>query len=192
MAINITETGLAGLLIVEPRRMSDSRGFFYESFQQEHYVDAGISDCFVQDNLSRSVQGVLRGLHYQVKHPQAQLLTVVRGTIFDVVVDMRPNSETFGKWLGIELSDCSNRQLYMAPGFAHGFCVLSEVADLHYKVSRFYDPKDEAGLLWSDADVGISWPIENPILSPRDAAYPTLREITDDRFPSFSGDSGNL
>ena len=151
----VKDTGLAGLLLIEPACFRDERGFFLESFQAERYREHGISDNFVQDNHSRSRRNVLRGIHFQVKHPQAQVVTVVRGRIFDVAVDLRPSSPTFARWYGVELSDEGPRQLYMAPGFGHGFCVLSELADLHYKVSRLYDPADEGGLIWNDSEIGI-------------------------------------
>src|SRR5262249_27774983 len=147
--MRLVETGISGLLLIEPRCFRDARGFFLESFQAQRYRDAGIADRFVQDNHSRSVKGVLRGLHFTVKRPQAQIVTVMRGRIFDAAVDLRPGSKTFGRWFGAELSDEGPRQLYMAPGLAHGFCVLSEFADLHYKVTELYDASDEGGLLWS-------------------------------------------
>jgi dTDP-4-dehydrorhamnose 3,5-epimerase len=181
--MQIVETGLAGLLLIEPRMFRDERGFFLESFHEPRYRQAGIADTFVQDNHSRSVKGVLRGLHFTVKRPQAQIVTVMRGKIFDVAVDLRKSSSTFGRWFGAELSDDGPRQLYMAPGFAHGFCVLSEFADLHYKASRVYDSADEGGLLWDDPDVGIRWPIDNPVVSGRDAAYPRLRELASSQLP---------
>jgi dTDP-4-dehydrorhamnose 3,5-epimerase len=177
MFMRVVPTDLAGLLLIEPRCFRDERGFFLESFQAERYRDSGISNAFVQDNHSRSRQGVLRGLHFQIKHPQAQIVTVIRGCIFDVAVDLRHWSPTFGKWCGTPLSDEGPRQLYMAPGFAHGFCVLSDFADLHYKVSRLYDHTDEGGLIWSDSDVGIRWPIHAPMVSERDGSYPRLREL---------------
>lgn len=170
-------TPLAGLLLIEPRCFRDDRGFFLESFQAERYRANGIEDSFLQDNHSRSAIGVLRGLHFQVKRPQAQIVTVIRGAIFDVAVDLRSNSATFGRWYGVELSDDGPRQVYMAPGFAHGFCVLSEFADLHYKVSELYDPDDEGGVVWNDSDIGIRWPIEAPVVSQRDSAYPRLGEL---------------
>jgi dTDP-4-dehydrorhamnose 3,5-epimerase len=181
--VKVQETNLKGLLLVEPDCFRDERGHFFESFQRERYAGASIADDFVQDNLSRSTRGVLRGLHFQVAHPQAQIVTVVRGRIFDVAVDLRTGSATFGRWFGTELSEETSRQLYMPPGFAHGFYVLSEVADLHYKVSRFFDPADEGGLRWNDPDLGIEWPTENPLLSPRDADYPRLFEIPRERLP---------
>jgi len=181
--MNIKPTPLEGLLLIEPRCFQDERGFFLETFQSARYREAGISEQFVQDNQSRSAKGVLRGLHFQVKHPQAQIVTVMRGRVFDVGVDLRPASSTFGQWFGVELSDTGLRQLYMAPGFAHGFCVLSDWADLHYKVSRFYDHADEGGLLWSDPDVGIQWPTEAPLVTARDAAYPRIRDLSQAQLP---------
>ena len=181
--MNITPTPLEGLLLIEPRCFQDERGFFLESYQSERYRDSGILDQFMQDNQSRSTKGVLRGLHFQVKRPQAQIVTVMRGRVFDVAVDLRPASPTFGQWFGVELSDAGPRQLYMAPGFAHGFCVLSDWADLHYKASRLYDPHDEGGLLWNDPDVGIQWPTEAPHVTPRDAAYPRIRDLSRAQLP---------
>jgi len=174
----ITQTPLTGLLVIEPRSFQDDRGFFLETYQKTRYHKAGILDEFVQDNQSRSKKGALRGMHFQIKRPQAQLLTVLRGHIYDVCVDVRQASSTFGKWFGIELSDIGPRQIYMAPGFAHGFCVLSEWADLHYKVSREYDANDEGGLLWCDPDVGIQWPVSEPLVTSRDAAYPLLKDMS--------------
>ncbi len=181
--MQIKETGLAGLLLIEPERFRDERGFFLESFQHDRYRTAGIADTFVQDNHSRSSRGVLRGLHFQVKHPQAQIVTVMHGRIFDVAVDLRRQSPTFGQWFGVELSDDRRCQVYMAPGFAHGYYVLSDVADLHYKVSRYYESSDEGGLLWNDPDVGIRWPVETPLISERDSTYPKLRELTPTNLP---------
>jgi dTDP-4-dehydrorhamnose 3,5-epimerase len=176
--MRVVNTELRGALIIEPRCFGDERGFFLESFQSLRYREAGIVQEFVQDNHSRSAKGVLRGLHFAIKHPQAQIVTVIRGKIFDVIVDLRRSSTTFGRWFGAELSDEGpRRQIYMAPGFAHGFCVLSEIADVHYKVSRFYDHTDEGGILWKDPQIGIRWPIANPIVSARDSAYPTLRQL---------------
>lgn len=175
--MKVEKTKLAGLLVIEPKCFGDERGFFLESYQHDRYRDAGITDDFVQDNHSRSVGGVLRGIHFQVQRPQAQIVTVMHGRIFDVAVDLRQNSKTFKQWFGVELSDRGPRQIYMAPGFAHGFCVLSDVADLHYKVSRFYDHADEGGLLWSDPEIAIKWPGQDPVVSARDAAFPPLRNI---------------
>jgi dTDP-4-dehydrorhamnose 3,5-epimerase len=181
--MDVKPTGLEGLLLIEPRCFRDERGFFLESYQRERYAAAGMTAELVQDNHSRSSKGTLRGLHFQVKRPQAQIVTVMHGRIFDVAVDLRPKSATFGKWFGTELSDDGPRQLYMDAGFAHGFCVLSDVADLHYKVSRYYDHADEGGLVWNDPEVGIRWPVEPQSIAPRDAAYPLLRALTAERLP---------
>lgn len=181
--MKVETTGIAGLLVITPQTFADDRGFFYESFQRERYRDAGIADDFVQDNHSRSAQHVLRGLHFQVNRPQAQLVSILRGTVFDVTVDVRPGSPTFGRWFGLELSDQKPCQIYMAPGIAHGFCVLSEIADLHYKVSRYYDPADEGRIIWNDPDIGIAWPISDPVIAPKDAASPRLRDLSPDRLP---------
>jgi dTDP-4-dehydrorhamnose 3,5-epimerase len=181
--MQVKQTGFAGLLLIEPLSFGDERGFFLESFQVERYRNSGIADDFLQDNQSRSRQGVLRGLHFQVKHPQAQIVTVMRGRVFDVAVDLRPDSASFGRWYGVELSDEGPRQLYMAPGFAHGFCVLSDSADLHYKVSRLYDHADEGGIIWNDPDLAIQWPIGDPILSARDNRYPPLRQLDRTQLP---------
>jgi dTDP-4-dehydrorhamnose 3,5-epimerase len=184
MVLRIVETGFSGLLLIEPQCFRDERGFFLETYQPHRYRAVGILEDFVQDNHSRSGRGVLRGLHFTVHHPQAQIVTVIRGKIFDAAVDLRKSSVNFGRWFGIELSDDGpRRQIYMAPGFAHGFCVLSEIADLHYKVSRLYDRADEGGLIWNDPDLGIRWPIENPIVSARDSTYPRFLELDPARLP---------
>lgn len=181
--MKVTKTGMEGLLLIEPRAFRDERGFFLESFQKQRYADAGIIDDFIQDNHSHSVMNVLRGMHFQVLRPQAQFVSIIRGAIYDVAVDLRPNSPTFGKWYGVTLSASEPRQLYMAPGFAHGFCALSDFADITYKVSRYYDGPDEGGFLWNDPDIDIRWPIEHPLLSPRDATYPVLRDIPAHELP---------
>ena len=175
--IKVKSTSLEGFLIVEPNCYKDDRGFFLETYQEDIYKAAGITDKFVQDNQSRSIKGVIRGLHFQVNRPQAQIVTIMRGSVFDVGVDLRRNSPTFGKWHGVELSDVGQRQVYMAPGIAHGFCVLSDWADLHYKVSRFYDPDDECGLVWNDSEVNIDWPSITPLILQRDATYKSLSQL---------------
>ena len=177
--IKVKKTSLEGFLIVEVETFKDDRGFFLETFQEKNYKEVGITDKFVQDNQSRSSKGVLRGMHFQVKRPQAQIVTVMRGCIFDVGVDLRQNSSTFGQWYGVELSDVGQRQVYMAPGIAHGFCVLSDLADLHYKVSRFYDPDDECGMVWNDSEVSIDWPLMTPLIHQRDATYQSLSQLID-------------
>jgi dTDP-4-dehydrorhamnose 3,5-epimerase len=188
--MDVKQTGFSGLLLIHPKCFRDERGFFLESFQAERYHDKGIVDVFVQDNHSRSRQGVLRGLHFQIKRPQAQIVTVIRGRIFDVAVDLRSGSATFGQWFGVELSDEGSRQLYMAPGFAHGFCVLSDFADLHYKTSRFYDHADEGGLIWNDPDIGVRWPIANPIVAERDSTYPALQHLNSQSLPHIASVTG--
>jgi dTDP-4-dehydrorhamnose 3,5-epimerase len=185
--VKIITTPLAGLLVIEPNCFGDERGFFLETYQEKRYHEAGILDEFVQDNQSRSLKGVLRGMHFTVKRPQSQIVTVMRGSIFDVGVDLRSGSSTFGQWFGVVLGDSAGpRQIYMPPGFAHGFCVLSEWADLHYKVSQTYDSADEGGLLWNDADIGVEWPIETPKLHKRDAHFPRLDELTAEQLPHGS------
>ena len=168
---------VSGILVLEPRRFEDERGFFLESFEIERYRALGIAETFVQDNHSRSKKNVLRGMHFTRHKPQSQLLTVMHGKIFDVVVDIRKKSPTFGQWFGMELSAEGTNQIYMAHGFAHGFCVLSDWADLHYKVSERYDPQDDGGLVWNDQQVGIDWPVEDPIISLKDKSHPCLEDV---------------
>jgi len=173
--LKFLQTDLPGVLIVEPDVFRDSRGFFLETFQAARYRQGGIPYDFVQDNHSRSIRGTLRGLHAQRRRPQGKLVRAVRGEIFDVAVDVRPRSPTFGKWVGARLSEESFRQMFIPPGFAHGFCVLSDIAEVEYKCSDFYDRADEIGARWDSA--GIEWPIKDPLLSPKDAALPTLPEL---------------
>ena len=169
------QTDLPGVLLVEPDVFRDARGFFLETFHAGRYRAGGIAYDFVQDNHSRSVRGTLRGLHAQRKRPQGKLVRAVRGEIFDVAVDIRPGSKTFGKWVGFRLGEDDFRQLFVPPGFAHGFCVLSEVAEVEYKCTELYDRGDEIGARWDSA--GIDWPLKDPILSPKDAALPSLAEL---------------
>ena len=167
--MNIIETSLHNCLIIEPKIFEDERGFFYESFQERNYKKlAGIKDGFVQDNFSYSKKNVLRGLHFQKNNPQGKLVRVVVGEVYDVVVDLRKNSNTFLKWFGVNLSEHNNKQLWVPPGLAHGFLVLSESAAFEYKCTDFYNPKDEFSLLWNDPKVGINWPIKDPLLSDKD------------------------
>ncbi|RPI76486.1 MAG: dTDP-4-dehydrorhamnose 3,5-epimerase [Desulfobacteraceae bacterium] len=175
--MKIMATALPGVLLLEPRVFADPRGFFMETYHRQRYEEAGIQDTFVQDNFSHSAKNVLRGLHYQRKHAQAKLVQVIKGVIFDGVVDIRPNSPCFGRWTGEELSEFNGRQIYVPKGFAHGFCVLSESADVLYKCSDFYDPTDEGGIIWCDPDIGIQWPISVPLLSEKDSQYPGLRSL---------------
>ena len=175
--MKITTTALPGVLIIEPRAFGDARGFFLESFQTERYAKAGITQPFVQDNHSRSQRGVLRGLHFQRKRPQGKLVSVSRGSVFDVAVDINPHSATFGQYVATVLSDENHLQLWIPPGYAHGFCVLSDEADFHYKCTELYDPEDEGGLIWNDPDVNIAWPFDNPLLSEKDQKLPRLGEL---------------
>lgn len=175
--MKVTKTSLEGVLILEPEVFGDRRGFFKESFNAKRYSQIGIDLLFVQDNCSRSQQGVLRGLHFQKIKPQGKLVSCSAGCVYDVAVDINPLSSTHGQYVGVELSDENHRQLWIPPGYAHGFCVLSKYADFHYKCTDFYDPNDEGGLLWNDSTVGIEWPITNPNLSKKDKNLPTLIEI---------------
>ncbi len=175
--INVSDTSLPGVVIVESRVFDDARGFFMESFNARDFAEAGLPTHFVQDNHSRSTRGVLRGLHYQHPSWQGKLVRALVGTIFDVAVDIRRESAHFGQWFGIELSAENKKQLYVPPGFAHGFCVLSDVAEMSYKCTALYEPKEDAGVLWNDPDIGIEWPIQDPLLSPKDEAAPRLKDL---------------
>ncbi|GAA4427837.1 dTDP-4-dehydrorhamnose 3,5-epimerase [Bremerella cremea] len=166
--MEIETTKIAGVLLIKPRVFADRRGFFMETYRHERYAEAGIEAPFVQDNLSRSVQGTLRGMHFQVNYPQGKLINVIQGEVFDVAVDLRTDSPTFGQWVGAHLSEENKHQLYVPPGMAHGYCVLSESADFLYKCTEVYHPEDEEILKWNDPDVAIDWPIDNPILSDKD------------------------
>lgn len=175
--MQFVQTDLPGVIVVEPDVFEDARGFFYETYHARKYAAGGIREPFVQDNLSRSVQGTVRGLHYQIKNAQGKLVTVIEGSAFDVTVDIRRGSPTFGKWFGIELSAANKRQVYIPTGFAHGFCVISGPAILHYKCTDFYSPADERGVIWNDQSIKIDWPISNPVLSPKDQGYKSLVEM---------------
>jgi dTDP-4-dehydrorhamnose 3,5-epimerase len=176
--MRVVETELPGVLIIEPKVHGDERGFFVETFQAERYASqAGIALAFVQDNHSRSRRGVLRGLHAQKLHPQGKLVRVSRGEVFDVAVDIDPHSPRFGKWVGVSLSDINGRQLWIPPGYAHGFAVISELVDFEYKCTDYYHPEDEVGLRWNDPEVAISWPLDAPMVSAKDATLPTLAQI---------------
>ena len=174
--MHVSKTPIDGLLIVEPKKFADPRGMFYEVYSKSRYEQHGIPS-FVQDNHSVSKRGVLRGLHYQTNPGQGKLVRVTRGEVFDVAVDIRKQSPTYGKWWGLSLSETNNLQLYIPIGFAHGFCVLSESAEVLYKCSDYYSPENERGILWSDPDLAIDWPVKEPILSEKDAVYPRFREL---------------
>tara|TARA_B110000967_G_scaffold207453_1_gene256870 strand:- start:98 stop:634 length:537 start_codon:yes stop_codon:yes gene_type:complete len=177
--VNVIETSLQGCVIIEPTVYGDERGFFLETFQTKKYATvAGIHTPFVQDNHSRSTRGVLRGLHFQKTKPQGKLVRVVRGEVFDVAVDLRKGSTTFGRWEGVILSENNKRQFWVPPGFAHGFLVLSEIADFEYKCTDYYDPSDEGCVLWNDPDLNIDWPLDNPILSKKDSNAQVLSVLS--------------
>jgi dTDP-4-dehydrorhamnose 3,5-epimerase len=174
--MNVVAAPLVGVLVLEPSVYEDARGFFMETYQAVRYGALGIAGSFVQDNLSRSVRGTLRGLHFQQPQAQGKLVQTVRGTVFDVVVDIRRRSPTFQQWFGVELSDENRRQLWIPPGYAHGFCALSDVADVVYKCTTPYLPEANHAIVWNDPDIGIAWPVHDPILSPKDLAAPRLRD----------------
>ena len=172
--MKVTESRLKGVYLIKPQIHDDPRGFFFESYHRDRYKDQGIDVDFVQDNYARSTHGVLRGMHYQIKRSQAKLVWVPQGEVFDVAVDVRKDSPTFGQWVGYTLSSKNKHQLFVPAGFAHGYCVLSETADFAYKCSDYYHPEDEGGFIWNDPRVGIEWPIEDPVLSEKDQNYSTL------------------
>lgn len=181
--MEIHPTELNGALIIEPRVFGDHRGFFMETYNHQRYAEAGISARFVQDNLSRSTRGTLRGLHFQINHPQAKLVQVLEGEVFDVAVDLRAGSPSFGRWTGARLSAANHRQFFIPAGFAHGFAVLSDTALFAYKCSDLYHPEDEGGLLWCDPALGIDWQVDDPVLSEKDAALPPLEALKPEQLP---------
>ena len=183
--MKISETKLPGVLIFEPKVFSDDRGFFLETWSQQRYCEAGIVSSFVQDNVSVSRKGTLRGLHFQHPHGQGKLIQVLSGEVMDVAVDIRLGSPTFGQWVSVILSQSNHKQVYTPPGFAHGFCVISDNAMFSYKCTDYYDASAEGGVIWNDPDLDISWPIENPILSTKDTAYPRLKDIPHESLPRF-------
>lgn len=173
----VYEVDLKGLLVIEPQIFGDNRGFFMETFQIERYAEIGVALPFIQDNLSRSSHGVIRGLHFQKTRPQGKLVTCIRGKVLDVVVDLRPDSESLGQSFSIILDSDKRTQLWIPPGFAHGYSVLSESADFFYKCTDYYFPHDESGILWSDSDLAIDWLVTNPSVSEKDQKLPSLREV---------------
>lgn len=182
--MNVITTAIPGVLIVESPTYADHRGFFRERFHEASYEvlavehDApGLGGPFVQANHSRSTRGVLRGLHFQRRNPQGKLVECIRGRIYDVVADVRPDAPTFGRWVGVELDDESGRQLWVPPGFAHGFCVLGDVADVVYRCTEYYAPADEGGVAWDDPDLAVDWPVSDPVLSAKDRGLPRLADI---------------
>jgi dTDP-4-dehydrorhamnose 3,5-epimerase len=190
--MKIIETSLPGVLIFEPHVFGDSRGFFVETYREQVFAEAGLNLTFVQDNQSRSRRGVLRGLHYQLQQSQGKLVRAASGRVFDVAVDVRRGSPTFGQWVGAVLDDVSHRQMYIPTGFAHGFVVLSEVADFVYKCTDYYHPQSETGIRWDDPAIGIAWPseiLEAVTLSDKDLQLPLLREQTRQNLPPYMSTS---
>ena len=183
--MKITPTRLRDVLLIEPAIFEDARGFLMEAYRADRFADAGITVPFVQDNVSRSSRGVLRGLHFQEPHGQGKLIQVLAGAVFDVAVDIRRASPDFGRWTGAELSAENHQQLYIPPGFAHGFVVLSDDAIVHYKCTSRFHPESERAIRWNDPWIAIEWPITNVIISPKDAAAPVLAEVPADRLPRF-------
>ncbi len=183
--MNVIETKLPGVLIVDPDVFGDERGFFMETWNERRYKESGLPSDFVQDNLSFSRNGVLRGLHYQNPDQQGKLVYVLQGEVFDVAVDIRVGSPTFGEWTGAKLSAENKRQFYVPEGFAHGFVVLSDAALFAYKCTAFYNAQAEAGILWNDPEIGIEWPVEEPTLSDKDGAAPLLSEVPEERLPPY-------
>jgi dTDP-4-dehydrorhamnose 3,5-epimerase len=182
--MKLIETRLPGVMVIEPAVFRDDRGFLSEVWNQRRYDDAGLGVRFVQDNLSSSRRGVLRGLHYQWPAAQGKLVSVLQGEVFDVAVDIRAGSPTFGEWVGVSLSSDNKHQIYIPQGFAHGFEVLSETALVLYKCTEFYTPSDEGSILWDDPAIGIVWPIAGPILAPKDASAPRLADVPSGRLPT--------
>jgi len=187
MTLKHTQTELPGVVLIEPQVFKDGRGFFMETYHRGKYASTGIAVTFVQDNHSHSTRGTLRGLHYQLKNPQGKLVYVIKGEILDVAVDIRRGSPTFGVWVGAKLSDANRRQVFIPKGFAHGFSVLSDHADVIYKCTDFYAPGDEFGVLWNDPDLAIDWGVETPVLSEKDLANPLLSNIPSDLLPDYNG-----
>jgi dTDP-4-dehydrorhamnose 3,5-epimerase len=188
--MNVTSSDIPDVLVIDPKVFGDERGFFVETWSASRYEQAGVPANFVQDNLSRSARGVLRGLHLQHPRGQGKLVQVVEGEVFDVAVDVRLGSPTRGRWVGYTLSGTNKRQLYVPPGFAHGFCVVSPYALFAYKVTEVYRPEAEIGVRWNDPSIGVPWPIDTPTLSPKDAALPLLADIPESRLPTYPGVAG--
>lgn len=189
MSFAVERTSLEGVLLFRPKAYGDARGFFMETFRANTYADAGLTLPFVQDNLSRSSKGILRGLHYQWPNPQGKLISVTRGQVFDVAVDIRVGSPQFGHWYGTVLDDENHCQLWVPPGLAHGFCVLSDTVDFAYKCTEYYMPENDAAIRWNDSDIGVDWPLKEiiPLLSDKDERAPFLGELTADRLPVYEG-----
>lgn len=184
--MKFTETEVPGVVVVEPVVHEDDRGFFLETFHRDKFAAAGLDVTFVQDNHSKSARGILRGLHSQWRRPQGKLIRVLDGEIWDVAVDVRRGSPTFAKWVGVTLSSVDRKQLWVPPGYLHGFVVMSETAEVEYKCTDVYDPGHELGVLWNDAEIGIRWPVDEPLLSAKDSEAPCLSDVSD-KLPVFEG-----
>ncbi len=185
IAMNIIKTQIPDLLVLEPEIVTDDRGFFMETFQSKRYEECGINCPFVQDNISESIQGTLRGLHYQYPHSQGKLVQVISGSVFDVAVDIRRGSPSYGKWFGTEISAENKRQLWLPSGCAHGFCVISGTALFSYKCTDFYNPKTEHTIIWNDEEIGIDWPVSEPVISSKDANGIKLKNMPLENFPTL-------
>jgi dTDP-4-dehydrorhamnose 3,5-epimerase len=183
--MKVVETALPGVMILEPKVFGDARGFFYESYNKASFRDTGITAELVQSNVSRSIKGVLRGLHYQWPNPQGKLVSVLEGEVYDVAVDIRRGSPTFGRSAGAMLTAENHRHFWVPEGFAHGFCVLSDFATFTYQCTALYDPKADAGIRWNDAALGIDWPVSDPLLSDKDKTTPFLHDVSPERLPVF-------
>jgi len=192
MALSYKPLSIPGAFIVEPRVFPDNRGQFFETWRLNEYEKAGLEGPFLQDNLSYSHKNVVRGLHYEVGEPQGQMVTVVLGRVFDVIVDLRGDSPTFGRHEAVMLDDSRPQQVYMPPGIAHGFCVLSERAILHYKSTRYYRPESQRGIRWNDPDLAIDWPCDAPVMSERDRAYRFLKDLRESDYPTLVGSNQKL
>jgi dTDP-4-dehydrorhamnose 3,5-epimerase len=184
--MKVIETAVPGALIIEPQVFGDARGFFYESYNKAKWIEAGIDVDFVQSNVSRSARGVLRGLHYQWPNPQGKLVSVLEGEVYDVAVDIRRGSPTFGQSVGVMLTADNHRHFWIPEGFAHGFCVVSDFATFTYQCTALYDPKADAGIRWNDAALGIDWPISAPLLSDKDGRTPLLRDVPPEQLPVYA------
>ena len=185
--MKVTQTKLPGVLIFEPDVFGDTRGWFAETFSNNRYEEAGLKLPFVQDNVSFSEKNVLRGLHFQYPHSQGKLVQALSGEVFDVALDIRVGSPTFGQWFGETLSAKNHKQLYLPPGFAHGFCVLSDTTLFSYKCTDYYSPAIEGGIIWNDPDIGITWPVDIPKVSKKDTNCPRLKDIPKDKLPQYKG-----
>jgi len=183
--MKVIETTLPGVMLIKPDINADARGFLLESYQKHRYEEIGITNNFVQDNHSHSIKGVLRGMHYQLKNPQGKLISVIKGEVFDVAVDIRYGSPNYGQWYGVNLSDENHYQVYIPEGFAHGFCVLSESTDIVYKCTDYYSPEDERAVIWNDPDIAIDWPINSIELSKKDSYAPKLADVPPDQLPVY-------